>query len=382
MNKIIVGLAMFCLLAAGAGPVQAAIAKPGASCVVAGKTAQYQSLSLKCAKVGIKLVWKPITASNAAVAPKEAPTPAPPEQALAAPATSTEEAWANSKFVKPTSANDTAKAATAAFEDYVSSTRWPNDKVAIWVEPGASSTLTTWISNGASLVAATFEKPASIPTFNDVVAVNRDYLVDTFTKLYDSAFASSQAGAWDSGNPAWGGRTSNAWSMSNISRYNGMVNDRVGMAQTAGHEYFHAIQENFTNVSGTSCGPCGTPQWFWEGPAMFVGVETAAHLGYLTYAEARQTSVNRVQGQPTAKLLLSQATINSVPAVDPYGIGELATEFLVANVGMKKFVDVYRLKGKGLKFEVAFQIATGVPLSDFYLMFEDSRTTLGIPIAK
>jgi hypothetical protein len=251
----------------------------------------------------------------------------------------------------------------------------------VWAETGADPVLVNWVTKGSQLVASTFETPGAMNQFNDVLAVSRSYLVDTFTKLYDSRYADSQAGAWDSSNPAWGGRTSNAWSIANITKNNGMVNDRVGMAQTSGHEYFHAIQENFVNASGTNCGPCGTPQWFWEGPAMFVGLQTANQLGFIDYSEdGRPTSVNRVHRFPTAKLKLEEVSVNTPPTVDPYGIGEIATEFLVANVGMTKFVDIYRQIGTGASFAVAFEKATGVPLADFYLMFEDARADLGIPL--
>jgi hypothetical protein len=65
--------------------------------------------------------------------------------------------------------------------------------------------------------------------------------------------------------------------------------------------------------------------------------------------------------------------------MDPYGIGAIATEFLVAHVGMKKFVEIYREIGTGKNLSKAFFSATGVSLNDFYLMFEDARATLGAP---
>ncbi len=49
------------------------------------------------------------------------------------------------------------------------------------------------------------------------------------------------------------------------------------------------------------------------------------------------------------------------------------------NVGMAKFVNVYAQIGTGKSFKDAFKAATGVALSDFYLMFEDARATLGAP---
>jgi len=77
-------------------------------------------------------------------------------------------------------------------------------------------------------------------------------------------------------------------------------------------------------------------------------------------------------------LKLSEVTKNDGSA-DPYGIGAIATEFLVANVGMEKFMDIYSNLGKNMKFTDAFKSATGVELADFYTMFEEVRADLGTP---
>jgi hypothetical protein len=150
--------------------------------------------------------------------------------------------------------------------------------------------------------------------------------------------------------------------------------DAIGMRQTPAHEFFHSVQER----SVGNCVPCGTPQWFWEGPAVFVGTQTAASLGFNSYADARTWMLQRTHHPGTKGLKLSQVTENN-GQMDPYGIGAIATEFLVANVGMKKFVSVYREIGAGKSFAKAFNDATGVSLNDFYLMFEDARDSLGAP---
>ncbi|MFM5967507.1 MAG: hypothetical protein ACKOQ8_00515, partial [Micrococcales bacterium] len=89
--------------------------------------------------------------------------------------------------------------------------------------------------------------------------------------------------------------------------------------------------------------------------------------------------VRRATEGNTAHLLLSEVSVNTPPSIDPYGIGMIATEFLVSKVGMTKFVDIYRQIGTGKSFKDAFVAATGVPLNDFYLMFEDARAALGVP---
>jgi cytochrome b involved in lipid metabolism len=65
---------------------------------------------------------------------------------------------------------------------------------------------------------------------------------------------------------------------------------------------------------------------------------------------------------------------------DPYGLGEVATKFIVANVGIEKLLGVYGALGQGKTFAQAFEVGTGVNLDDFYSMFEESRPTLGVPL--
>lgn len=396
ISKAITAATLAALLLVGS-PSVAATPKAGTACPTANKVVKVKTTNFTCTKKGKKLVWvataatvvapikqpvpapEPSDSQTPAPAPTETPAPAPTFVALAPSATAAD-AWKRSGWTKPGSISTTAASATKEFKAYIATVRNPNAKVTIWAEAGTDPTLLDWVTKGGNLVASTFEVPMPMDQFNDVLATSRKFLVDTFTKLYDDRYADSQAGAFDSGNPAWGGRTSNAWAVSTIVKQDMMTRDKAGMAQTAGHEYFHAIQENYLNISGSNCGPCGTPQWFWEGPAMFVGLQTASHLGFVDYAtEGRPVMVNRVTNQPTAKLKLSQVAENTPPSIDPYGIGEVATEFLVANVGMKKFVDIYRQLGYN-DFPTAFEKATGVPLADFYLMFEDARADLGVPI--
>ena len=389
--------AIVAVLAVGT-PSLAATPKAGAACPSVNKIVKVKTTNFKCTKKGKKLVWVATTVSVVAPtkppvpapepAPSETPTPAPTETATPAPApawvalppsSTAADAWARSGWTKPSSGAVTTAAATKEFLSYIATVRNPNAQVTIWAEPGSDPTLVDWVTKGSAVVARSFEVHAPLDQFNDVIAVSRKYLVDTFTKLYDDRYADAQAGAFDSGNPAWGGRTSNAWAMSTIINGKMMINDKPGMAQTSGHEYFHAIQENFVNASGSNCGACGTPQWFWEGPAMFVGLQTASSLGIIDYSnEGRPVMLSRVNNAPTGKLKLSQVSENTPPSIDPYGIGDVATEFLVANVGMKKFIDIYRQLGYN-DFPTAFEKATGVPLTDFYLMFEDARSDLGVP---
>ena len=172
----------------------------------------------------------------------------------------------------------------------------------------------------------------------------------------------------------------------NTAKLEGMLNipngkGRPGLAQTAGHEFFHTIQEIVSKQNNQRIGEFA-PNWIWEGSAMFVGLQTSSYLGFDDYATTgRDSMVERYTYDPpeTKTQPLKEIYPIENPKVDAYAIGEIAVEFIVANVGMSKFMDIYVNLGKGQKFDAAFKTATGVELTDFYAMFEEIRSTLGVP---
>ena len=154
-----------------------------------------------------------------------------------------------------------------------------------------------------------------------------------------------------------------------------------GTYQTPGHEFFHSIQKWNCKCVAYPDGSIA-PQWFWEGGATFVGELTANNLGTNSYVTSgRVENVRSITSSAVTRgSLLSEAitNTNSPTAARPYEIGSIATEFLVANVGMEKYLKIYSEKGTGKSFDAAFLSATGVSLTDFYSMFEEVRATLGI----
>jgi hypothetical protein len=245
--------------------------------------------------------------------------------------------------------------------------------VNVVAQDGTPQYLIDWIKQGVTKVATTFEYPKLTGPYTGFVAKDVEWFKTEFAKVYGQRAAEDRAGSFE-GAPARGGSDTGVWNLAFIEKENLMNIDAIGMRQTPAHEFFHSVQER----SVGNCVPCGTPQWFWEGPAVFVGTQTAASLGFNSYADARTWMLQRTHHPGTKGLKLSQVTENN-GQMDPYGIGAIATEFLVANVGMKKFVAVYREIGAGKSFAKAFNDATGVSLNDFYLMFEDARDSLGAP---
>ena len=349
-------------------PVNAA-AKAGGTCTKAGIKSVAASKTFTCIKSGKKLVWNKgvaVAASN--------PTPA------ATPTTAANYAtlWEKYSWVKPTSSSSVASAATDKFKAYAAVTRTNSTVIKIAAQDGADQTFVGWVKDGANLVAKAFDYPKLSKPFLEVIAIDRVWLEKTYINNgYSVDEAKNDRGsAFANGAPGFGGSTTNTYNMGVITKNNFLVNDKLGMMQMPGHEFFHAVQER---VSGGV--PELAPAWFWEGPATFVGLQTASYLGWASYTtEGREMAVARSNAPSTKPYLLSEATKNSgsADAIDPYGIGAIATEFLVANVGMEKFMEVYKNLGKKKKFADAFKAATGVELTDFYTMFEEVRPVLGI----
>lgn len=150
--------------------------------------------------------------------------------------------------------------------------------------------------------------------------------------------------------------------------------------QTASHEYFHTIQSKLSRGANW---PSRVPSWFIEGGANFIGVSFADLAGVSRYLDGRNEAVLQRDYQFKKYLPLSQYTYaNFQPPSNyenPYGIGLIATEYIVASAGMARYLDIYRNLGLGNDFETSFEIATGIPLTIFYEKFEITRDKVGMP---
>ena len=375
MRKLLAGLVAVLSLSLVTAQLSVAAVTPGSKCTKVGATSTYNGKKYTCVKSGKKLVWNKgvaVAASN--------PTP------TATPTTAANYAtlWEKYSWVKPTSSSSVVTAATDKFSAYVAVTRTNSTVIKIAAQDGSDQTLLGWIKDGANLVAKAFDYPKLSKPFLEVIAFDRAWLEKTYIENgYSANEAKNDRGrAFDEGAPAFGGSTTNTYNMGVITRNNSLVTDKLGTMQMPGHEFFHAVQER---ISGGVPSPDGlgiAPQWFWEGPATFIGLQTAGYLGWASYiTEGRDFAVMRSNHPSTKSSLLSEVTKNTGSSTDPdpYGIGAIATEFLVANVGIEKFMEVYKNIGKKKKFADAFKTATGVELTDFYTMFEEVRPVLGIP---
>jgi hypothetical protein len=392
-------LAALTVVVLAMSPLQASAAvKAGAACTKAGATSTVGGIKYTCVKSGKKLVWdkgvKVVAAAKPSVTPTASPTPTPTPTPTPSPtpvATPTptptptptktfNSLWEKYDLTKPTSAEIVIKTATDNFKSYTSTIRNADQEVKVVAQTGVDPTLISWVKDGATYVARHFTYPKLSRTFVDFIAIDKTWLEASYiAEGYSANFAKDSANNFCGGAPACGGSTTNLWNYSAIQKTNALVNDKVGMAQTPGHEFFHAIQEML--AAPNLAGPTGekVPNWFWEGPAQFVGLQTASALGYSDYTTlGRPSNITRYKnGNPINRTSnLSEIKANN-GVVDPYAIGFAASEFLVAQVGVEKMVNVYAALGQGKTFDVAFKQGTGIELADFYSMFEEVRATLG-----
>ena len=384
----------------------AATAKAGGSCAKLKSTSIVNGYKFTCIKSGKKSVWskgvkvatKPTPAVTPAPVVSPSPTPSVTPTVSPSPATSVTPTvspsptptpeityatlWEKYGWSKPSTAQEVSKAATDKFLTYVAIERNATAEVKVVAQDGVDETLINWVKQGANLVAKTFDYPKLTRTFVDVIAIDGNWLEETYKKEgFSQAEVRDRLGGFNQGAPAFGGSFSNTWNYATIKKNNLLVTDKSGMAQTPGHEFFHAIQER---LAGRNPGPDGAtiPNWIWEGPAMFIGLQTSSKLGIVDYLTAgQQSSINRYKNDSDAmkKLPLSEVKKNDKDT-DPYGLGEVATEFIVANAGIEKLLGIYAALGQGKSFAQAFESGTGVKLDDFYSMFEESRPTLGVPL--
>lgn len=391
-------LAALTVLVLAMSPLQASAAvKAGAACTKAGATSTAGGIKYTCVKSGKKLVWnkgiKVVAAAKPSTTPTPTPVATPTPTPLATPtATPTpsptptpiktyNSLWEKYDLTKPTSADAVIKAATDSFKSYTSTIRNPDQEIKVVAQEGVDPTLTTWVKDGATFVARRFAYPKLPRSFVDFIAIDSAWLEASFiAEGYPANYAKARANNFCGGAPACGGSDANVFNYAVIQKSNAMVNGRPGLAQTPGHEFFHAIQEILAgpvaNVSGNM-----VPNWFWEGPATFVGLQTAGVLGVSDFSTlGRPTMTDRFKKGKGANLTSTLSEFKANDGVtDPYAIGFAASEFLVSQVGLEKMVNVYAALGQRRSFEAAFKQGTGIELVDFYAMFEEVRATLGFP---
>lgn len=149
-----------------------------------------------------------------------------------------------------------------------------------------------------------------------------------------------------------------------------------GRRSTPAHEVFHTVQHALSTQTslGVTSNPQHIPRWLMEGSANYFGYYVVDRLGFDVYQTGRNQQVNTNPAYKTVIPLVQYDNFTS----DPYGIGQAATEYIVASVGFEALLNIFKFTGLEVSFSAGFKKATGIELSEFYSKFEDARSSMQI----
>jgi hypothetical protein len=137
------------------------------------------------------------------------------------------------------------------------------------------------------------------------------------------------------------------------------------------HELFHNVQDSLDKGPGGHVFPPGDPLyrpvWLIEGSANYMGLATVAHGGYRDYWGNHFTATAEDAAKEDFILSRHEAYEGSS---DPYSYGQLATEYIIASVGIEPLMNIWKLAGEGASFEDAFEEALGISVQDFYAAYD------------
>jgi len=151
----------------------------------------------------------------------------------------------------------------------------------------------------------------------------------------------------------------------------------IGRLSTPAHEIFHTVQYALLGHNPEKIGPGypgSIPRWLLEGSANYFGYYTAQRLNLGTYEDGRNSQIRFMPEYQNVKPLSTYDNYES----NPYGIGQAATEYIIASVGFESLLNIFKFTGTEGTFPAGFKKATGIELNEFYSKFEEARKFMQI----
>jgi hypothetical protein len=150
-----------------------------------------------------------------------------------------------------------------------------------------------------------------------------------------------------------------------------------GRRSTPAHEVFHTVQFTLAgpNIGGDS--PLHIPRWLMEGSANYFGYYVADQLGFGKYQIGRNQQVNTNPAYSPYTTIVPLIQYDNF-TLDPYGIGQAASEYLIASVGFEKFLNIWGFTKTEGNFSAGFKKATDITIEEFYSKFESARSSMHI----
>ena len=342
-----------------------AAVKTGSACSKAGIKSVSAGKTYTCVKSGKKLVWS--KGVSIPVAKPEAAKPKASESA--APVKVSFTPWASS-FVT----EDMTMAALANTSAYLGAVT-PSNAYKFVLDPAITDSDRAWITKMLDYTNGAFTD-----VLQGRVTV---YLGTTHTW---SATSMRAAGQWvgdPNGTYPCSDGTRDAYCAgenialmiySDIYKPNSNFRWDAGRRSTPAHELFHNVQ---FALGGRNLGPddpAHLPRWLMEGSANYFGFYIVEKLGFDSYGSGRGQQVSLNPAYKTVVPLVQYDNFTS----DPYGIGQAATEYLIASIGFENFLNIWKFTKSEGTFAKGFAKAAGIELSDFYAKFEAARGSMKI----
>ena len=358
-------LALFVSLAilGSAAPMPAlAAVKAGSSCKKPGLTTISSGKKFTCIKAGKKIIW-----NKGAVINAPATKPTPTASAVSAPVSFTP--WATT--FETELMTSTALANTTQYLGDVK----PSNAYTLTIDSAITESDRAWITKVLDYTNGAFSQ-----------VLQGQVKVFLGTTHEWSAKALRNAGEWvgdpNSPYPCSNG-TNDAYCAgpnltlliySDIYRANSQYRWDAGRQSTPAHELFHNVQFTLGGRNVGSNEPTHIPRWLMEGSANYFGFYIVDKLAINSYESGRKQQVNSNQAYKTVLPLAQYDNFNS----DPYGIGQAATEYLIASVGFEKFLNIWKFTKSEQDFAKGFNKAVGLGIAEFYAKFEAARPSMQI----
>jgi len=385
MRKIALGVLV--LISLAMLPSSAANApKAGASCKKIGTTTTANGKKFTCVKSGKKLVWnkgvkvsvpRPSATPTQTASPAPTVTPTPTERPFVP--------WSTDATGK-----EISDAAQKNFRDWAFAQSDKPLNHVFFIEdgvfPSRAQPLTASDATGSKLFSQFF--PTKSVT---VIGRSQAWVVEKLNSLGGN-FKNCSITLTDGIDYCWDSQTMQGMVVYSDIRFN-PTNLAGDASSLLAHEYFHLVQFQLSVggpahliKNGTASTSNMFPAWFIEGSAEFVSYSVSTLAMSSDYWLARD-SVNSINGfnGANSRNALVDAEIRTFAGtqpngpIDPYVIGRVGTEYLVASVGFQKFLDIFKSFKETKNFERSFELVTGIKVSDFYEKFEKVRTALGMP---
>jgi hypothetical protein len=137
------------------------------------------------------------------------------------------------------------------------------------------------------------------------------------------------------------------------------------------YQLFHVAQDSLDKWPGGQIHPPGhryyRPYWLTVGSAHFMGIAMVSYLGYHPYW-GNHFTLGESELQQERPRLRGYETADGDFA--GYQWGQLATEYIVASVGVEPLMDIWKHLGEEAPFEEAFSQALGLTVEEFYEAFD------------